>query len=130
MVSPFDFRKIGAVLFFFHRLDVPSSKPLRDSFRCSAEPCRRHGFMDGVGVCGLQSDHCASSNSPCSIGRYECIGVGLNEVPLQLRRQLDHSPAFVGITESGENLPAHAKVGVVHVAAFLDFGQAQSHARN
>jgi len=48
--------------------------------------------------------------------------------PLLLGRELDHSPTFIRIAKGGEDLPTHTEVGVVHVAALLDFGQAQSEA--
>ena len=70
----------------------------------------------------------SAATSPGALYRYEHIGIILGIVMLLFRRELDHPPSFGGIAERGEDLSAHAKIGMVHVSLLFCFRKSKGEA--
>jgi len=102
---------------------------LRELFReapgSGVAPGRRDCSPQHILADGLEIDTGGASSSPGALYRHEYARIVLREVVLLLRREFDHPPAFGGIAEGGEDLPAHPKIRMVHVSALGCFGKSQ-----
>src|SRR5580658_106576 len=66
--------------------------------------------------------------APFAFRGHENSRLGGDEGLLLVGHQLDHSPAFLEITERGEDFSSDAKIGVIHVRTLHSFGKTERHA--
>lgn len=114
------------------RRSVLVLKPLGELFRKATGSGVAPGRIDDSGqhflAGGLKVNAGRTSTSPSALDRYKYCWIGLGEIMLLLRCELDHSPPFRGISEGGKDLSAHTKIGMVHVRAFCCLRQSKSQA--
>ena len=72
---------------------------------------------------GLQADVGSAPASPNTCAGVEDGGLGFDEHLLFNGREFDHGPAILRVAEGGEDLSGDAKIWMVHVRAFLCFGE-------
>src|SRR5579883_1231065 len=85
------------------------------------------GAKHGCGG-GGERDTRAALAAPGAIDGREDGGLGVHEIVLLLRVQLDHSPGRVRIPERREDAAADTEIGVVHVDALLRAFESQGEA--
>src|ERR1043166_7683646 len=83
------------------------------------------GLPDRTGACRSKLDIRAAGLPPGPFDRLVDIGLGSDQEALVLRREPDHGISLVGISQRGEDLPAHAEIRVAHVLGFRRVGQVE-----
>src|SRR5207245_2688535 len=73
----------------------------------------------------LQADVGGAAPPPNTRAGVEGGWLGFDEHLLFNGREFDHGPAILRVAEGGEDLSGDAKIRMVHVGAFLRFGEAQ-----
>src|SRR5580658_790501 len=102
------------------------SGPLGDEgFTRRVFPGDLRRFLHDSLLCVFQVHAGGSALAPGACGADECLRFGFDETGLLVRKQLDHSPGFVRITERGENFSVHAEIRMILVGILDGFRKAQ-----
>src|SRR6516225_7762143 len=73
---------------------------------------------------GAKANVRRAAETPSTLHGDEHIGVESHVNSLLLGRELHHAPRLIRVAERGEDLPAHAEIGVAHVTLLFRARQA------
>src|SRR5580700_1547290 len=97
----------------------------KNPFRRRVPPCRLQGLAQASLLCRLQPYVRSTGPSPRAFHRHKHLRLRALKILLLVRHQLHHRPSRAWVTQRRKNLPADAKIRMLHVRALRSFRKTQ-----